>query len=151
LPGGFTFETTGKRVNREVILELEREAIASLVLQTDITGAGRGITKLAGKYIVGKNARNEALALCWAGRTRSTVDRATLTEMFNEAKALGLNKPLRVYGTTCTVGETESFRFCQIPDELLAALQLTEGEDGHVDAGLGLLEAVSQPVPEPAR
>lgn len=129
LPGGFVFETTGKRVNREIIMQLEREAIANLIIQTDITGVGRGISKISGKFVVGQNSRQEAIMLCWQGRSNSTVSREILREMFQEAKDLGLRKPLRVYGTTCTVGETESFRFCQIPDEILAALQLAEDED----------------------
>jgi adenine-specific DNA-methyltransferase len=49
--------------------------------------------------------------------------------MFDEAKALGLRRPLRAYGATCEVGETDSFRFCQIPDEILAALQIAD-DDG---------------------
>jgi adenine-specific DNA-methyltransferase len=130
LDGGFTFEATGQRVNRDVILELEREAIANLIIQTDVTGVGRGISKLsAANHIIGFNARNEAIALCWNGRHHSAVTREVLGEMFAEAKGLGLSKPVRVYGTTCTVGETESFRFCQIPDEILAALQLTEDDE----------------------
>jgi adenine-specific DNA-methyltransferase len=68
--------------------------------------------------------------------------------MFEEAKKLGLNKPLRVYGTTCTVGETESFRFCQIPDEILAALQLAEEQaetdDEALSSALETLEGAVQ-------
>ena len=130
LPGGFTFEAAGQRVNRDVILELEREAIANLIIQTDVTGVGRGINKLTtANHIIGFNARNEAIALCWRGRHHSSVTGEVLGEMFAEAKGLGLSKPIRVYGTTCTVGETESFRFCQIPDEILAALQLSEDDE----------------------
>ncbi len=130
LGGGFSFEATGQRVDRDIILELEREAIANLIIQTDITGVGQGIEKLpTAAHIIGYNSRNEAIALCWNGRHHSAVTRDVLREMFQEAKGLGLNKPLRVYGTTCTVGETESFRFCQIPDEILAALQLSEDEE----------------------
>jgi len=67
--------------------------------------------------------------------------------MFEEAKALELQKPLRVYGTTCSVGETESFRFCQIPDEILAALQIAEeGAMSEDDALLGTLEALETAV-----
>ncbi len=148
LPGGFTFETTGKKLDRDVILRLERDAIANLIIQTDSTGIGRGLTKLHGKYVVGHNARNEAIALCWAGRQRSRVDRAVLRAMFEEAKSLNLDKPLRVYGTTCTVGETESFRFLQIPDEILAALQLAEedaaDEAEAAGAALVALDGVAQ-------
>lgn len=148
LGGGFAFEATGRRVNRDVILEFERDAISNLIIQTDVTGVGRGITKVAGKYIVGFNGRNEAIALCWSGRTKSRVDREVLRAMFQEAKDLGFNKPLRVYGTTCTVGETDSFRFCQIPDEILAALQLAEEEaeteEQALTEGLEVLEAAVQ-------
>jgi adenine-specific DNA-methyltransferase len=128
LDGGFTFETTGRRLNRDAILELEREAIANLIIQTDQTGRGRGITKLAGEYVIGYNGRHEAICLCWNGRAKSNVTRAVLVSMFEEVKLRGLRKPLRVYGATCKVGGTESFRFCQIPDEILAALQIDEDD-----------------------
>lgn len=129
LPGGFAFEAKGRRLNRDAILELEREAIANLIIQTDATGRGRGITKVSGDYVIGHNGRQEAICLCWQGRTKSTITRDVLVAMFDEAKELGLRRPLRAYGATTDVGETESFRFCQIPDELLAALQLDD-DDG---------------------
>ena len=129
LPGGFAFETKGRRLNRDAILDLEREAIANLVVQTDATGKGRGIAKVDGDYVIGHNTRQEAICLCWNGRTNSTITRDVLVAMFEEAKARGLRRPLRAYGATCDVGETDSFRFCQIPDEILAALQI-EDDDG---------------------
>lgn len=130
LSGGFQFFETGRRLNRAAILELEREAIANLIIQTDVTGAGRGITRISGKHIIGHNLRKEAICLRWNGRNGSVITREVLIEMFEEAKGRKLNKPLRVYGSTCLVGETESFRFCQIPDEILAALQIIESEGG---------------------
>ncbi len=129
LAGGFAFESTGRRLNRDAILELEREAIADLIIQTDATGKGRGIRKIAGDYVIGSNTRQEAICLCWNGRTKSAITRDVLVAMFDEAKDLGLRRPLRAYGATCEVGETDSFRFCQIPDEILAALQIAD-DDG---------------------
>lgn len=126
LPGGFEFETKGRRLNRDAILELEREAIANLIIQTDATGRGRGISKVAGKYVIGHNTRQEAICLCWNGRTDSTITRDVLVAMFDEAKERGLRRPIRAYGATTDVGETDSFRFCQIPDEILAALQIDD-------------------------
>jgi len=79
--------------------------------------------------VIGYNGRHEGICLCWSGRTKSTVTRDVLVSMFEEAKVRGLRKPLRVYGSTCEVGETESFRFCQIPDEILAALQIDEDDE----------------------
>jgi len=129
LPGGFVFESAGRRLNRNAILELEREAIANLIVHTDSTGKGRGITRVAGEHVIGHNGRQEAICLCWNGRTKSAITRDVLVTMFDEAKALGLRRPLRAYGATCEVGETDSFRFCQIPDEILAALQIAD-DDG---------------------
>lgn len=126
LPGGFTFEKTGRRLDRDAIVDLEREAITNLILQTDATGKGHGVTKVDGDYVIARNPRGEGICLCWNGRSKSTITRDVLVMMFNEAKDLGLRRPLRVYGSTCAVGETESFRFCQIPDEILAALQLDD-------------------------
>lgn len=135
-PSGFSFYETGQQLNREAILELEREAITNLIVQTDATGAGRGLNKINNReaqYIIAHNARREAVCLCWNGRADSIVTRDVLVDMFSEAKEQGLKKPLRVYGSTCTVSETDSFRFLQIPDEIIAALQLmeeaAEGED----------------------
>lgn len=143
LPGGFTFETVGRRLNRNAILELEREAISNLIRQTDATGRGRGITKILGTYVIGSNQRGEAICLCWEGRAKSTVTSSVLSAMYEEAKQLSLKRPLRVYGSTCDVGETDSFRFCQIPDEILAALQIDEAETGDAEAVLPLLEAAA--------
>jgi len=140
LPGGFIFETVGRRLDRDAIVDLEREAIANLVIQTDATGKGRGIKRLDGDYLIGSNPRKEGICLCWNGRANSTITRDVLTGMFEEAKLRGLRRPLRVYGSTCEVGETESFRFCQIPDEILAALQLDDEEPGLPEEDLEVME-----------
>lgn len=129
LDESFLFQTTGDRVDRDAILQLEREAISNLIIQTDVTGSGRGLARVNGEYLIGKNVRGEGVALCWNGRKNSVVTREVLRAMYQEAKALGLLRPLRVYGTTCDVSETETFRFCQLPDEILAALQLGEELD----------------------
>lgn len=139
LPGGFSFETKGRRLNRHAILELEREAIANLIIQTDATGKGKGITKVSGKLVIGHNARQEAICLCWRGRTKSAITDEVLGKMFREVRDLGLRRPIRAYGATCSVGETDSFRFCQIPDEIIAALQLEGGSEA-LDGDAGAVE-----------
>lgn len=139
LPGGFAFEAKGRRLNRDAILEFEREAIANLILQTDATGRGRGISKVAGSYVIGHNSKQEAICLCWNGRTDSTITRDVLVAMFAEAKKHGLRRPIRAYGATTDVGETDSFRFCQIPDEILAALQIDQ-HDGDLSGDADAVE-----------
>jgi adenine-specific DNA-methyltransferase len=148
LHGGFTFMETGRRLNREAILELERQAITNLIVQTDITGVGGHLTRVDGEHVIAYNARREAICLRWNGRSDSTITGDLLVKMFEEAKKQRLNKPLRVYGSTCVVGETDSFRFCQIPDEIVAALSLSdeaeEADAAAVVAAVETLETASQ-------
>jgi adenine-specific DNA-methyltransferase len=148
LLGGFTFLETGRRLNREAILDLERETITNLIIQTDVTGTGGGLVRVDGDLVIAHNARREAICLQWQGRSDSTITRDVLVRMFQEAKSLHLKKPLRVYGSTCDVGETDSFRFCQIPDEIVAALSLSDevessSSEAIVEAAENL-EAISQ-------
>jgi adenine-specific DNA-methyltransferase len=128
LDAGFAFEAMGRRVNRDAILELEREAIANLIIQTDATGKGRGITRIDGRYVIGWNSKQEAICLCWNGRSKSSISRDVLVDMFKEVEEFELRRPIRAYAATCQVGETDSFRFCQIPDEILAALHIADEE-----------------------
>jgi len=152
--GAFTFLEAGRRLNREAILDLERKAITNLIVQTDITGTGVGIKRIDGLHVIGCNHRREALCLRWNGRADSAITNDVLISMFEEAKTLGLHKPLRVYGSTCVVGETDSFRFCHIPDEIMAALHLSDEAEA-VDAGpevvatVEALEAASQRLVRP--
>lgn len=65
--------------------------------------------------------------------TGSRVTSEIINQALAEAKQLGLKAPLRIYGTTCVVSETRTFRFCQIPDEILASLASDTIEDELVD------------------
>jgi adenine-specific DNA-methyltransferase len=131
---GFTFLKTGRGLDREAILGLEREKIAAVICQTDRTGAGSGIRRIDGRqWIIGANSRSEALALVWQGKTGSRVTSEIINQALAEAKELGLKTPLRIYGTTCTLSETRSFRFCQIPDEILASLSSDTIDDDLLD------------------
>lgn len=138
LNSGFTFMATGRELDREAILGLEREKIVAVVCQTDRTGAGSGIRRITGKdWIVGANSRGEGIALVWNGKTDSKVTAATINAALDEARALDLKTPLRVYGRTSTISETRSFRFCQIPDEILASLVLGDEETLDVELETG--------------
>lgn len=126
-PEGFTFMTTGKQLDRDAILGLEREKIAAVICQTDRSGAGSGIGRLAGhRWLIGANRRGEAIALVWDGDTHSEVTPEIINEALAEVARSDLKTPMRIYGTTCVVSETKQFRFCQIPDEILASLYSTE-------------------------
>ena len=134
LDAGFTFYVTGRQLDRQAILGLERNKIAAVICQTDRTGARSGIRRIdKKKWIIGANQRGEALALVWFGSANSKVDADVINEALKEAADLGLKTPIRIYGTTCTISETRSFIFCQIPDEILMALHLEEDERNQDD------------------
>jgi len=123
----FTFYKTGQKLDRHAIVNLERDGLASLICQSDETGRGRGITCLAGqKYIIGKNQRSEAICLVWDGVGNSEVTPEILKAASKEVTQAGLKRPFRIYGTFCRVGDTPSWKFCQIPDEILTQIHIDE-------------------------
>jgi adenine-specific DNA-methyltransferase len=134
---GFTFLTTGAQLDREAILTLEKDKITAVICQTDRSGTRSGIRQIDGKkWVIGANQRGEALALVWRGTTNSQVNAEVINEALAETKELGLKTPLRIYGTTCNISETKSFVFCQIPDEILAALQIEDAIPEDIEAEL---------------
>ncbi len=130
---GFQFYKTGQKLDRQAIVSLERDSLASLICQADETGRGRGITALAAyKYIIGKNNRSEAICLVWNGVDNSEVTPEILKAASKEVTEAGLKRPFRIYGTFCRVGDTQSWKFCQIPDEIIAQMHIAEDLDSEV-------------------
>jgi adenine-specific DNA-methyltransferase len=128
LSDGFQFQKTGRKLDRHAIVSLERDALASLICQADETGRGKGITPLSGhKYIIGRNHRAEAICLVWNGAADSEVTPEMLQAASQEVSRAGLKRPFRIYGTFCRVGDTQSWKFCQIPDEILTQMHISEG------------------------
>jgi adenine-specific DNA-methyltransferase len=125
---GFAFYTTGTKLDRTAIIGLERDQLANLICQADETGRGKSITRLGGyTYIVGKNPRGEAICLVWKGLEKSEVTRADLEKAAKEVTAAGLKRPFRIYGTSCRIADVpSSFRFCQIPDEIMTQMHIAE-------------------------
>ncbi len=124
---GFEFLQTGRKLDRLAIVGLERDALASLICQADETGRGKGITAVSGrKFVIGKNHRSEAICLVWNGVNKSEVTPTMLKEAAQEVSKCGLKRPFRIYGTVCRVGDTASWKFCQIPDEILAQMHIEE-------------------------
>jgi len=125
---GFQFFTTGRKLDREAIVSLERKDLATLICQTDETGRGRGIVRLNGdcNYIIGKNYRSEAICLVWNGVDNSEVTPDILREAALEVTRFGLARPFRIYGTFCRVADSKSFQFCQIPDKILAQMYIRD-------------------------
>ena len=124
---GFQFFRTSQKLDRQAIVSLEKDALASLICQADETGRGKGIACVTGqKYIIGRNHRAEAICLVWDGAENSEVTPEILKAASKEVSQAGLKKPFRIYGTFCRVGDTQSWKFCQIPDEILAQMHIAE-------------------------
>jgi adenine-specific DNA-methyltransferase len=124
---GFQFYQTGKKLDRHAIVNLERDGLANLICQSDETGRGRGITAISGyKYVIGRNSRSEAICLVWDGADNSEVTPEILKVAAEEVTKAGLKRPFRIYGTFSRVGDTNSWKFCQIPDEILAQMHISE-------------------------
>lgn len=132
-PEGFQFYKTGRKLDRQAIVTLERDALASLICQTDETGRGRGITAVSGHlYIIGRNHRAEAICLVWQGADKSEVTPNILKAASKEVSQAALKRPFRIYGTFCRVGDTQSWKFCQIPDEILSQMHIAEEFESEV-------------------
>jgi len=128
---GFQFYKTGQKLDRQAIVTLERDALASLICQADETGRGKGIVALKGhRFIIGRNHRAEAICLVWNGVNNSEVTPEILRAASKEVSQASLKRPFRIYGTFCRVGDTQSWKFCQIPDEILAQMHIAEGLPG---------------------
>jgi adenine-specific DNA-methyltransferase len=125
---GFRFFTTGRKLDRAAIIGLERDALANLICQADETGRGRSIARLTGhKYVIGKNPRGEAICLVWKGADKSEVTRTDLEAAAKEVTAAGLKRPFRIYGTSTRIADVAtSFRFCQIPDEIMTQMHIAD-------------------------
>lgn len=105
-------------------LDREREALAGLICQAN----GWNIAGQVGyEFIIGKTTRNEAICLVWNGEQDSEVTSDLVERAAKEVTAAGLKLPFRMYGTSCRIGNTASWRFCQIPDEILVQMRLSDG------------------------
>jgi len=128
LAGGFTFMRVGPRINLEAFEKLQHRHLVQTILQTDATGRGGGIKPVKdGALVIGYNVRREAICLHFDPREHSPITGAVLREMYAEADRLGLQRPLRVYGESCEIFGSESFRFFKLPDEVLNNLTLALG------------------------
>jgi len=103
-------------------MQRERDALAGLICQTNRWGS-----RLGWEFIIGTTKRNEAICLVWNGEQDSEVTSDLVERAAKEVTAAGLKLPFRIYGTSCRIANTASWRFCQIPDEILAQMPLSDG------------------------
>jgi adenine-specific DNA-methyltransferase len=119
LPGGFSFLRVGPRINIEAFEELQHRHLVASILQTDASGRGGGIKAIEGAtWVIGHNGRREAICLHYDAHAHTGITADILRAMYAEADTLGLARPLRVYGESCEIFRSESFRFFKLPDEV---------------------------------
>ncbi len=119
IPGGFSFLRVGEAINFDAFEKLQREHLIQSILQTDASGRGGGIKPVKGaKWVIGHNARREAICLHYDAKKHTPITAAILKEIYAEVDKLGLNRPLRVYGESSEIFRSESFIFFKLPDEV---------------------------------
>ena len=124
LPGGFTFLRVDKRIDTESLAKLQRRHLVDLIRQTDASGRGSVIRPVEGTYVIGANARGEALCLLFDAGERTSVTRDILRAMYLEAAKLSLKQPLRVYAMSSEVQTGDGFIFFKLPDEVASNLAM---------------------------
>jgi adenine-specific DNA-methyltransferase len=141
LPGDFSFQRLGKRVDAQTLLKMERDEMVDTVIASHFDANRKGgsnlmrVDKKGLRYLVAKNSDDEGFFLVWDGPDKNTDFTAAVYEACaKEAKQAGLKPRYEVYARLYLY-QTENVRFWQIPDKILA------------DFGLDLS---SEPFAEPA-
>lgn len=135
LPGGFEFLTSLSekgvplKVGRKAILAWTREQLIDAILQSlDTTGKSDCKVSSPGGYVIGRTRKGNAVALVWDGVNE--VDDAKLDDILSEAEQLNLKTPVFIYTKHNRARYDENdWRFCPIPDRILASLGVTNEED----------------------
>ena len=136
LPGGFTFYEAKKTLSRKAIMESTRENMADIILQIIEEDSNRHDCRMDGyKYLIGKTRLGFGIALVWeasnaTGNQPQHLTRQIRSEIMQEAEKAGVTKPVYIYAVAnVSPINDELYRFQQIPDSILARLNLLEEEE----------------------
>lgn len=133
LTGGFTFYEAKKNVSKKTIKESTRENLADIILQIIEEDSNRMDCRMDGyEYLIGKTRLGFGIALVWEhGKTNGhqALTREIRTKIMAEAQAAEVMKPVYIYAiANVSPINDELYRFQQIPDSILARLNLLEEE-----------------------
>ena len=133
LTGGFTFYEAKKNVSKKTIMESTRENLADIILQIIEEDSNRMDCRMDGyEYLIGKTRLGFGIALVWEhGKTNGhqALTREIRTKIMAEAQAAEVMKPVYIYAiANVSPINDELYRFQQIPDSILARLNLLEEE-----------------------
>jgi adenine-specific DNA-methyltransferase len=126
MPGGFSFHRLGKRVDAQVLLQMERDEMVDTVIASHFDGNPKRASNLIRvngqewRYLVAKSGDEEGFFLVWDGPDRNTDFTAAVYEACaDEAEAAGLKPRYHIYARLYLY-QTDNVRFYQIPDRILA-------------------------------
>lgn len=132
---GFTFYRAREEITRRSIMGATREQLSDIILQVVEDQSNRIDYRLDGyKYLIGRTTKGYGIALVW-GDDRMDRDGQTLTQsvrndILDEATVAGAEFPVYIYATGRTAAINDDlYRFCQIPNWILARLGISELED----------------------
>ena len=128
--GSFVYLKAGKPISGKYILESKRDDLVDIILTShegSVALDDEESKKI--KHVIGKDINNNAIALVWdpdKGAERGHLTMKIHKEILEEVKALKLNKPVFIYASVnAGPNGSPSYMFRQIPDEILAALEIT--------------------------
>lgn len=135
LPGGFTFYEAKKTVSKKSIMESTRENLADIILQIVEEDSNRIDCRMDGyQYLIGKTRLGFGIALVWEkGKTGGyqALTRDIRSKIMEEAGEAQVTKPVYIYAVAnVSPLNDELYRFQQIPDSILARLNLIDEDEG---------------------
>lgn len=141
VPGGFRFVELQKKVDGDAVLLMERDEMLDTVIASHYDSGRRrshGLVSMVDdghQYLIARNGDNEGFFLIWDGPDRNTnFTEAVYEAIAEEAKKAGLNPTYHVYARLYLF-QTDTVRFYQIPDRILADFGLNlSSEPLHEDA-----------------
>lgn len=134
LPGGFTYYEAKKTLSKKVLMDSTRESLADIILQIVEEDSNRQDCRMDGyQYLIGKTRLGYGIALVWeTGKVNGhqALTRQIRSEIMKEAERAKVTKPVYIYAVAnVSPINDELYRFQQIPDSILARLNLLEEEE----------------------
>jgi adenine-specific DNA-methyltransferase len=134
LPGGFTFYEAKKTLSKTVLMDSTRENLADIILQIVEEDSNRQDCRMDGyQYLIGRTRLGFGIALVWEkGKLNGhqPLTAAIRSAIMKEATTAGVTKPVYIYAVANVSPLNDAlYRFQQIPDSILARLNLLEEEE----------------------
>lgn len=133
LLGGFTYYESGGKITKQVIMESAHEQLADIILQSADDVGDRIDCRLENPsgYVIGKTRKGNAIALVW--RNTQVLTNDIYYKILAETKKLKMKSPVFIYARASDAVDDDGYQFCLIPDKILAALGIRNGNGSEGD------------------